>query len=168
VGETVTYARPEGEELKLDVWRPPSEGVTTGQRRAAVVVVHGGGGIQGGPSQEAPWSEWLAREGYVVISIDYRAGSTGTPPRLSGVPRGPRDPPTFLAHGHADQFVPSEQSELLANRLEEASVPQRLIELPGARHGFDAAWGGWSSQIVRRELEEFLERRLADQDADAR
>ena len=80
----------------------------------------------------------------------------------------PGDPPTFLTHGGQDQWVPPEQSELLADRLEEEGVPHRLIELPGARHAFDAAWGGWSQQIVRHELEEFLEHRLSDEDQDAR
>lgn len=79
----------------------------------------------------------------------------------------PGDPPTFLVHGSQDQISPSEQSMLLANRLE-AGVPHRLIELPGARHGFDGAWGGWDSQIVRHELEGFLEHPLADKDSDAR
>jgi len=277
--QTVTYARPEGEQLKLDVWRPPDEDHAAGPARGpAVVVVHGGGGIQGGRSEEAAWGAWLAEEGYVVFSIDYRLGQwplgvdatgdvkcavgwvkenagrygvdpdrialmghssggqlallaayTEGDPRLppscdvpdTGVetvaafypptdltrleemqwpwwrpnlgssvesPTGataesepelfflasptshvdPRDPPTFLAHGGADQWTPSEQSELLANRLEEAGVPHRLIELPGARHGFDTAWGGWSQQIVSHELEGFLDHRLADQDSDAR
>lgn len=278
--QTVTYARPEGEELQLDVWRPPEEGDTAGpQRRPAVVAVHGGGGIQGGRSQEALWGEWLAEQGYVVFSIDYRLGlpprwedATGDvkcavgwvkenagrygvdPDRIAllghsfgghvallaaytdGDPRlapscdvpgtgvaavaafypptdfmrldetqwpwwrpslassvkdstgtdvdyvaegdrrlaspishvDPGDPPTFLAHGSQDQISPPEQSVLLANRLEEEGVPHRLLELPGARHGFDGAWGGWNSQIVRHELEGFLERPLADQDSDAR
>lgn len=78
------------------------------------------------------------------------------------------DPPTFLAHGAADQWAPPEQSELPATLLEEAGVPHRLIELPGARHGFDAVWGGWSSQIVSHELEGYLEQHLADQEPHAR
>src|SRR5215217_8163099 len=45
--ETVTYARPGGEELEADVWRPPEEGATTEAGgsgvRPAVIVVHGGG-----------------------------------------------------------------------------------------------------------------------------
>jgi acetyl esterase len=274
--ETVTYARPQEEQLKLDVRRPPDEGKTAGSdRRPAVVLVHGGGGIQGGRGDEAPWAEWLAEEGYVAFSIDYRLGfsssldATGDvkcavgwvkenaarygvdPGRIAlmghsdggrlallaaytegdhrlppscdvadtgveavaafypltdqarldeiqwpwwrpnltssvddpteGTPENvlerrlaspishadPGDPPTFLTHGGADQWMPSEQSELLANRLEEAGVPHLLIELPGARHGFDAVWGGWSSQIVRHELMGFLATRLAEQTADA-
>ena len=272
--ETVTYARPDGEELKLDVRRRPDDGGAAGpERRPAVVTVHGGGGMLGGRSEDTLWSEWLAEQGYVVFSIDYRLGlpprwedatgdvkcavgwveenadrygvdpdriallgrsfgghvallaayaerdprlppscdvpdtgveavaafypptdftridetqwpwwrpnlassvkdSTGTD--VDYVAEGDRrlaspvshvdtgDPPTFLAHGGQDQISPSEQSILLANRLEEAGVPHRLIELPWANHGFDGAWGSWDAQIVRHELGEFLEQRLAD------
>jgi acetyl esterase len=238
-----------------------------------VVTVHGGGGMQGGRSEDTLWSAWLAEQGYVVFSIDYRLGlpprwedATGDvecavgwveenagrygvdPDRIAllgrsagglfallaayteGDPRlppscdvpdtgveavaafyaptdftrldetqgpwwrpnlgssvrestggapdfvaegdrrlaspishvDPRDPPTFLTHGGQDQWSPPEQSQLLANRLEEAGVPHRLIELPWARHGFDGAWGSWDAQIVRHELKEFLENELAN------
>jgi acetyl esterase len=272
--ETVTYARPDGEELKLDVRRRPDQGDTAGpKRRPAVVTVHGGGGMLGGRSEDTLWSEWLAEQGYVVFSIDYRLGlpprwqdATGDvkcavgwvkenagrygvdsdrialmgrsagghfallaaytegDPRLrpscdvpdTGVAavaafypgtdftrpddtqspwwrpslgnsvkdsRGtdvdyvaegdrrlaspvshvdPGDPPTFLTHGGQDQFSPPEQSVLLADRLEEADVAHRLLELPWARHGFDVAWGSWDAQILRHELGEFLDQRLAD------
>jgi acetyl esterase len=272
--ETVTYARQDGEELKLDVRRRPDQGDTAGpRRRPAVVTVHGGGGVQGGRSEDTLWGEWLAEQGYVVFSIDYRLGlpprwqdATGDvkcavgwvkenadrygvdPDRIAlmgrsagghfallaayteGDPRlppscdvpdsgvaavaafypgtdftrpdetqspwwrpslgssvrdstggaadyvaegdrrlasptshvDPKDPPTFLTHGGLDQWSPPEQSVLLADRLEQAGVPHRLIELPGARHGFDGAWGSWDTQIVRHELGEFLEQRLAD------
>jgi acetyl esterase len=271
--ETVTYARPEGEALVLDVWRPPDARDPAGPAgRPAVVAVHGGGGVLGDRTWEAAWSERLAHEGYVVFSIDYRLGprraldATGdvkcavgwvkanahrygvdpdrvalmgrsaggllallaaysegdrrlpsscdvpdtgvaavaafytptdlmrfdemsgpwwrpnlagsaddsqgftsqraTELRLASATRhvDPRDPPTFLAHGSRDQWVPPEQSELLAQRLESAGVPHRLVELPGARHGFDAAWGGWNQQVVRHELEDFLAERLPERD----
>ena len=74
----------------------------------------------------------------------------------------PGDPPTFMTHGGGDQWIPLEQSKLLVDRLEKQGVPHRLVVLPWARHGFDAAWGGWGTQIVRHELGEFLARRLAD------
>ena len=71
----MTYARPDGEELKLDVRRPPDEGDTVGpERRPAGVTVHGGGGMSGSRSEDALWGEWLAGQGYVVFSIDYRLG----------------------------------------------------------------------------------------------
>jgi acetyl esterase len=278
--ETVTYARPEGEELQLDVRHPPDEGDTAGpERRPAVVTVHGGGGAFGSRSEDRLWGDWLAEQGYVVFSIDYRLGlpprwedATGDvkcavgwvrenadrygvdPARIALLGRSfggvvallaayaesdprlppscdiagtgveavaafyagtdfiridethwpwwrpklensvtdstgtdvdfvaegdrrlvspvshvdPGDPPTFLAHGGQDQINPSEQSMLLAHLLEEEGVPHRLIELPGANHGFDGAWGSWDTQIVRHELGEFLEHRLANQDPDAR
>jgi acetyl esterase/lipase len=266
--ETTTYARPEGQELKLDIRRPPEGGGTAGPRgRPAVVLVHGGGGIMGSRNEEALWSQWLAEQGYVAFAIDYRLGPDSSlaatadvkcavgwvkhnadrygldPDRIAlmgrssgghrallaaytkGDPRlppscdapdtgvtavaafysptdfirldemqwpwwrpdltgwidgatggneesgpqrrltspifhvNPGDPPTFLAHGDQDQFVPLEQSRLLADRLEQEGVPQRLLVLPGARHGFDSAWGGWNQQIVRHELGVFLELR---------
>ena len=79
--ETATYARPDGEELKLDVWKPPggdggsfdrnSSGRDT-QARPAVVVVHGGGWHAGSRSEFPRWNAWLADKGYVVFDIDYR------------------------------------------------------------------------------------------------
>ena len=79
------------------------------------------------------------------------------------------DPPTFLVHGGADRLVPLEQSELLAQQLQEALVPHRLVELPWANHSFDhtsdLSWGGWGSQIARSTLTEFLENRLVRREA---
>ena len=81
--------------------------------------------------------------------------------RLSPVSHvDPRDPPTFLAYGGADRIVPPGQSELLGERLLEAGVPHRLVELPWANHTFDFLWGGWGSQITRYSLEVFLESNL--------
>lgn len=77
------------------------------------------------------------------------------------------DPPTYLVHGGDDRLVPLEQSELLAERLQEAGVPYRFVELPWANHGFDHAfdfsWSGSGSQIARSTLAEFLYDHLAAQ-----
>jgi acetyl esterase len=73
--ETVTYARPGGEDLKLDVWRPPGDnggGNEAEAGRPAVVVVHGGGWRSGSRGEFPEWNAWLADEGYVVFDIDYR------------------------------------------------------------------------------------------------
>jgi acetyl esterase len=264
--ETVTYARPGGEELKADVWRPTGGG-STGEAdavkgRPAVIVVHGGGWRSGERGDFPLWNAWLVSKGYVVFDIDYRLspppgwqdapadvrcavgwvkenaarygvdpgrialmgrsagghlalltaytqGSVPTPgcdvPNLqdsgvaavvafypptdlsrlssrgylSGMDRfvggtrktvperyrllspvshvDPRDPATFLVHGGDDQIVPPGQSGLLAARLRKFGVPHRLVVLPWANHTFDFSWGGWSSQITRPTLQEFLE-----------
>lgn len=70
------------------------------------------------------------------------------------------DPPSFLAYGGDDRIVPPGQSGLLGERLREAGVPHRLVELPWANHTFDFLWGGWSSQITRHSLKVFLESHL--------
>ncbi len=53
--------------------------------------------------------------------------------------------------------MPPGQSELLADHLREVGVTERFVELPWANHTFDFFWGGWSSQITRSTLQEFLE-----------
>jgi acetyl esterase/lipase len=74
--ETVTYARPVGEELRADVWRPPEGGATTAAGgsggRPAVIVVHGGGWRSGGRGDFPLWNAWFVSKGYVVFDIDYR------------------------------------------------------------------------------------------------
>src|SRR5262245_48958443 len=49
------------------------------------------------------------------------------------------DPPTILIHGTADQAVPVQQSQRLADQLSTAHVEVRLILREGMRH----AWPGW-------------------------
>ena len=77
--ETATYARPGGEELKLDVWRPPDDfsGSPAAERgRPAVVVVHGGGWRSGARGEFPEWNAWLADKGYLVFDIDYRLSAS--------------------------------------------------------------------------------------------
>ena len=74
--ETVTYARPGGEELEADVWRPPEGETATAADgpggHPAIIVVHGGGWRSGGRSDFPLWNAWFASKGYVVFDIDYR------------------------------------------------------------------------------------------------
>jgi acetyl esterase len=107
----------------------------------------------------------LSSMGYLPGMDRFLGGSLGAVPRryhhLSPVSHvDPSDPPTFLAYGGDDQTVPPGQSELLGERLREAGVPHRLVELPWANHTFDFLWGGWSAQITRSALKEFLEDHL--------
>ncbi len=107
----------------------------------------------------------LSSMGYLGGMDRFLGGSPGTVPgryrHLSPVSHvDPGDPPTFLAYGGADRIVPPGQSQLLGERLLEAGVPHRLVELPWANHTFDFLWGGWGSQITRYSLEVFLESNL--------
>jgi acetyl esterase/lipase len=107
----------------------------------------------------------LSSMGYLGGMDRFLGGSRGTVPgryrHLSPVSHvDPADPPTFLAYGGADRIVPPGQSQLLGERLREAGVPHRLVELPWANHTFDFLWGGWGSQITRYSLEVFLESNL--------
>src|SRR5208283_1876477 len=47
------------------------------------------------------------------------------------------DSPTLLIHGTDDRWVPLEQSQRMAESLSQAGVLNRLIVVPGARHGFE-------------------------------
>jgi acetyl esterase/lipase len=44
------------------------------------------------------------------------------------------DPPTFIMHGDADPLVPLQQSQLIIEKLKEASVPCELVVKPGGAH----------------------------------
>jgi acetyl esterase len=80
--ETVTYARPGGEELELDVWRPSGE-AAGGPGRPAVIVVHGGAWERGSRGQMPRWNAWFADRGYAVFDIEYRLAP---PPRWREAP----------------------------------------------------------------------------------
>jgi acetyl esterase/lipase len=115
----------------------------------------------------------LSSMGYLGGMDRFLGGSPVTVPgryrHLSPVSHvDPGDPPTFLAYGGADRIVPPGQSELFGERLREAGVPHRLVELPWANHTFDFLWGGWSSQITRYSLKAFLESNLKTPAGEAR
>jgi acetyl esterase/lipase len=110
----------------------------------------------------------LSSMGYLGGMDRFLGGSRSTVPgryrHLSPVSHvDPADPPTFLAYGGADRIIPPGQSQLLGERLLEAGVPHRLVELPWANHTFDFLWDGWGSQITRYSLEVFLESNLKTQ-----
>ncbi|WP_437311299.1 alpha/beta hydrolase fold domain-containing protein [Sorangium sp. So ce388] len=68
----------------------------------------------------------------------------------------PGSPPTLLIHGTRDELVSAEQSRRLERRLDEASVPHLLLELPWATHGCDANPAGPGGQITTWAVERFL------------
>jgi acetyl esterase/lipase len=75
---TEVFARPDGQELKLDFYAPLRAQVERhpdrGPRRGApcLVVIHGGGWDGGDRTQLANWNPRWAARGYAVAAISYR------------------------------------------------------------------------------------------------
>jgi dipeptidyl aminopeptidase/acylaminoacyl peptidase len=65
-------------------------------------------------------------------------------------------PPFLIFHGTKDGIVPIEQSRELADRLKEARVSYRLIEVPDEGHG----WSGRAGAITTEETLQFLDSKL--------
>jgi acetyl esterase/lipase len=71
----VEYAQHDGTKLLADLYQP--KGLA---KAPAVIAVHGGGWQVGSRASYRYWGPFLARNGYVVLSIDYRLGKAGTYP----------------------------------------------------------------------------------------
>jgi acetyl esterase/lipase len=71
----VEYAQHDGVKLVADLYQP--KGVA---KAPAVIAVHGGGWQNGSRAGYRYWGPFLARNGYVVFSIDYRLSKPGTYP----------------------------------------------------------------------------------------
>ena len=117
VERNVLYGEVDGQELLLDIYRPP----TREQPRPAVVQIHGGGWtamtLNRSDSFSTRPSKALAEQGYVVFNIDYRltgsiAGENRWPAQLDDVQRAVRwlranadrygvDPERVGAYGHS-------------------------------------------------------------------
>jgi acetyl esterase/lipase len=75
---TEVFARPDGQELKLDFYAPLRDSgeklPDRGPRRGApcIVVIHGGGWDNGDRTQLADWNARWASRGYAVAAISYR------------------------------------------------------------------------------------------------
>jgi acetyl esterase/lipase len=58
------------------------------------------------------------------------------------------DPPFLLIHGDQDTFVPSEQSQLIYDRLVQMNVPAQLIIVKNAGHSFVAPDGSATPTVA--------------------
>jgi dipeptidyl aminopeptidase/acylaminoacyl peptidase len=67
------------------------------------------------------------------------------------------DPPMLLIHGSDDLWVPPEQSRSLAESLTRAGVRNRLVVVPGARHGFELLVQFPEKRDLAPEIFAFLE-----------
>jgi acetyl esterase/lipase len=71
----VEYTQHDGTKLVADLYQP--KGVA---KAPAVIAVHGGGWQNGSRAGYRYWGPFLARNGYVVLSVDYRLGKAGAYP----------------------------------------------------------------------------------------
>ena len=63
----ITFAKPEGVPLSMEIYRPLQMGQYPG-----IVVLYGGGWQNGSPSDHPKFNRYLAARGYTVFAIDYR------------------------------------------------------------------------------------------------
>ncbi|EDY18609.1 Alpha/beta hydrolase fold-3 domain protein [Chthoniobacter flavus Ellin428] len=66
----IVYGHTPEQELKMDVYRPKSDG----DPLPACVLVHGGGWVEGDKERFSPLAIGLAQRGYVVANVEYRLG----------------------------------------------------------------------------------------------
>jgi acetyl esterase/lipase len=66
-------------------------------------------------------------------------------------------PPMLLIHGTDDAWVPLDQSVRMANALDRAGVPHRLLVVDGARHGFETLFTDPVERDLLPEILGFLE-----------
>ncbi len=67
----IVYAQPDGRDLLATLYMPEDEPVD-GRLRPGMVLVHGGGWMFGTRYQQAYYCRNFARQGYVVMTIQYR------------------------------------------------------------------------------------------------
>ena len=69
---TEVFARPDRQELKVDVYRSGAAKDTLEKPKPCVVVIHGGGWDSGDRLQLPEWNHWMVSKGYVVAAVSYR------------------------------------------------------------------------------------------------
>lgn len=113
----------------------------------------------------------LAHEPALVFLGDDPRGLASRARDASPIHRAtPEQPPTLLIHGTDDRWTPIEQARNMLAKLEELNAPSRLIEIEGAKHGFQLKVGDPAPRDLLPEVVDFLEtswrsrrsRRVAD------
>ena len=89
------------------------------------------------PTDLAPYMEEgnPLKERFPALKFDIKKSSDYSP--LLQV--SPPDAPTLLVHGDKDELVPLWHSEKIRDAMTAANIPNQLIVIEGAGHGFNAA-----------------------------
>jgi acetyl esterase/lipase len=166
----IEYLKRHAQELSIDPRRFVLLGRSAGAQLALLVAYTADDpAIRGvvdfyGPADLAYGYEHPARK-TVIDSVGvigrYLGGSPADMPEVYAAASpighaGRRCPPTLLIHGGRDTLVAPIQSDMLAERLEQAEVQYLLLRLPWAEHGCDVNFSGPSGQISTYAIERFL------------
>ncbi len=116
---------------------------------------------------ELGWNLNTALPGMSARGVEkqYLGGSPGQfPERYRAVSAiyhaRPGLPPTLITGGDHDHLVPYGGHVEMVNALDRAAVPNVLVTIPYAEHGYDISWTSPGAQITRHAAAEFLERYL--------
>ena len=149
VHENIPYGSVNGVQLLLDTYEPAERSdhgtnQSTNRARAAIILIHGGGWTSFDKSTMRGMANFLAREGFVAFSVDYRLfhdGENRWPAQLDDVQRAVRwvranaakygvDPERIGAFGH------SAGAQLAA-----------LLGMEDTRDNSDASLANYSSRV---------------------
>ena len=72
VVRTAIFARPEGQELKVDIYASAAVKDNLEKSRPCIVLIHGGGWDGGDRTQLADWNARFVAQGFAVAAISYR------------------------------------------------------------------------------------------------
>jgi acetyl esterase/lipase len=96
------------------------------------------------------------REQFPALKFDRTRSDEFSPLRqVSAV-----DAPTVLVHGDKDELVPIWHSEKIRDALTEAKIPNRLVVIPGAAHGFDTK----GNETMFKAMVEWFDEHLAERE----
>jgi acetyl esterase/lipase len=163
VRNAVRWVRQHASEFDIDPERLVALGESAGGQLAALLATNPDGPPEGGTiaSPPAP-GETSARVAAVIdfygpadlaaLAAESPVAAIAASQFLGGTPAeipqlysaaspvdhvAPGDPPMLLLHGANDHLVPIDQAQELSQTLSAAGVPNQLVTVPAAHHGFE-------------------------------
>lgn len=156
--------------LRLDTSRIVLAGTSAGGHLALLAAMAPAGAFQGpcgpaalprvravvnwyGPADLTDLVMYPPASGFTRSWLGAAADSVAAVRRLSPIAHVERGGPAVLTvHGSADSLVPARESVALHRALDRAGIPNRLLLLPGAGHGYPAASMRGARAVVRAQL----------------
>ncbi len=170
VRQALTYIADHAADLKVDPKRLGVFGFSAGGHLSLMLGTVGGKAKDGDenlprvaavaaifpPTELGPFVDFKSpyRERFPALKFEPERSDEFSP--LKQVT--PDDSPVLLVHGDKDELVPIWHSEKIRDALEAAKVPNRLVVIEGAAHGFDAE----GNQRMFANMVEWFDKYLAE------